>query len=97
MPGYIQLNKWTGQGIPSVRESPERIKRANAEAEKLGIRNVGIWMTMGEFDLVGVWDAPDDAAMAAFTLELAKLGNVTTRTSTVFSEDELSQVVDRLA
>jgi uncharacterized protein with GYD domain len=96
MPGYIQLYKWTEQGIAKVKDSPDRIKRAREEAEKLGIKNVGVWMTMGQFDLIGVWDAPDDEAMAAFTLGLAKLGNVSTQTLKAFSEAELSQIIGRL-
>jgi uncharacterized protein with GYD domain len=96
MPGYIQLYKWTGQGIANVKEAPERIRRAKEEAEKLGIRNVGIWMTMGKSDPIAVWDAPDDEAMATFTLSVAKLGNVQTQTMKAFSEDELARVVGRL-
>jgi uncharacterized protein with GYD domain len=96
MPGYIQLYKWTEKGIGDVKSSPDRIRRAKEEAEKLGIRTVGIWMVMGQFDLVGVFDAPDDDAMAAFTLGLAKLGNVSTQTLKAFSEDELAQIVGRL-
>jgi uncharacterized protein with GYD domain len=96
MPGYIQLYKWTEKGIANVKDSPERIKRAKEEAEKLGIKNVGVWVTMGEFDLIGVWDAPDDQVMVAFTLGLVKVGNVTTQTMRALGEDELAQVVGRL-
>jgi uncharacterized protein with GYD domain len=96
MAGYIQLFKWTQQGVTTVKDAPERIKRAKEAGEKLGIRNVGIWVTMGKYDLIGVWDAPDDATMTAFTLGLAKLGNVSTQTMRALSEDELAQIIGRL-
>ncbi len=96
MPGHLQLYKYTEKGIGNIKESPDRVKRAKAEAEKLGIKSVGIWLTMGEYDLVGIWDAPNDQAMAAFTLALARLGNVTTRTMRGLSEDEFAQVVSKL-
>ena len=96
MAGYISLLKYTQQGLANIKASPERIKQAKAAAEKMGVRNVGVWVTMGEYDLVAVWDAPDDQAMSAFMLSLAKLGNVTTQTMRALSEEEFAQVVSKL-
>jgi uncharacterized protein with GYD domain len=96
MAGYIGLFKYTQQGITNIKGSPERIKQAKAAAEKMGIRVVGVWVTMGQYDLVTVADAPDDQTMGAFILALASQGNVTTQTMRAFSEDEFAQVVGRL-
>ncbi len=96
MPGYITLMKYTQQGLANIKGSPERIKQAKAAAEKMGIRVVGVWVTMGEYDLVAIGDAPDDQTQAAFTLALAKLGNVTTQTMRALSEEEFAQVVSKL-
>ncbi len=96
MPGYITLMKYTKQGLADIKESPERIKQAKAAAEKMGIRVVGVWVTMGEYDLVTIGDAPNDQTIAAFSLALAKLGNVTTQTMRALSEDEFAQVVGKL-
>ncbi len=96
MPGFITLMKYTQQGLAQVKDSPERIKQAKAVAEKMGIRVVGVWVTMGDCDLVTIGDAPDDQTQAAFVLGLAKLGNVTTQTMRAFSEEEFAQVVSRL-
>ena len=54
MAGYITLLKYTQQGAANIKDSPRRIAAARAEAEKLGIRMVGVWVTMGEHDLVAV-------------------------------------------
>ena len=96
MPGYISLMKFTKQGIANIKESPKRIEQGKAAAEKLGIRVVGVWVTMGEYDLVAVCDAPDDQAVAVFQLALAGLGNVTTQTMRALSEEEFAQVVSKL-
>ena len=96
MPGYISLMKFTKQGIANIKESPKRIEEGKAAAEKLGIRVVGVWVTMGEYDLVAVCDAPDDQAVAVFQLALAGLGNVTTQTMRALSEEEFAQVVSKL-
>ncbi len=96
MPGYITLMKYTPQGLANIKASPERIKQAKAAAERMGIRVVGVWVTMGEYDLVTIGDAPDDQTQAAFNLALAKLGNVATQTMRALSEDEFAQVVSKL-
>ncbi len=96
MPGYIVLGKSTQQGLSTIKDSPQRTRQARALAEKMGIQVVGVWVTMGEYDMVGVLDAPDDQTMAAFLLESAKLGGLTTQTMRAFSEEEFAQVVSRL-
>jgi len=96
MPGYIGLLKYTQQGLADIQNSPARIKQSQALAEKMGIRPIGTWVTMGPYDLVIIGEAPDDQTMAAFTLALAGAGNVTTTTMRALSEEEFAQVVARL-
>ena len=96
MPGYISLMKFTSQGVADIKASPQRIKDGLAAAESLGIRSVGVWVTMGEYDLVVVADAPNDEAVGAFMMSLASLGNVTTQTMRAFSEEEFAQIVAKL-
>lgn len=96
MPGYIGLYKFTQQGLANIKESPQRIKDAKALAEHLGIKVIGVWVTMGKYDLVSVADAPNDEAVAIFALKLAGAGNVTTQTMRALSEDEFADVVSKL-
>jgi uncharacterized protein with GYD domain len=96
MPGYVTLLKYTQQGVANIKESPDRLKVAKAAGEKMGIRCVGAWVTMGEYDLVIVWDAPDDQAIAAFVLAQARMGNVASQTLRAFSEEEFAQIVGKL-
>ena len=96
MAGYIGLLKFTQQGIANRKELPDRVKRSKALAEQMGIRPVGVWMTMGSYDMLIIGDAPDDQTVAAFALALAGAGNVTTETVRAFSEEEISQIVSRL-
>ena len=96
MPGYISLYKFTQQGVASIKDSPKRIQDAKAAAEKMGIKVVGVWVTMGEYDLVVVSDAPNDEAVAVFAFTLGRLGNVTSQTMRALSEAEFAQVVSKL-
>lgn len=96
MPGYIGLLKYTQQGLTDIKNGPERIKKTKGLAEKMGIRSIGTWVTMGPYDLVIIGEAPDDQTIAAFSLALGRAGNVTTTTMRALSEEEFAQVVARL-
>ena len=96
MPGYIGLLKYTQQGLADIENGPERINQSKALAQKMGIRPIGTWVTLGPYDLVIIGEAPDDQTIAAFTLALARAGNVTSTTMRALSEEEFAQVVARL-
>jgi len=97
MPGYIILHKLTQQGAASiVKTLPEHIKHATENAKSLGARVIGTWVTMGEYDMVAVVEAPDDATMALIALKVGMEGNVTTQTLRAFSEDEFAKIAAKL-
>mgnify|MGYP000159189831 CR=1 FL=1 len=96
MPAYITLYKWTAKGMADIKASPERIKQAKALAEKLGGRAIGVWVTMGEYDIVAISEGPDDEMAAVHALTLGQGGNVTSQTLKAFSEEEFAQIVAKL-
>ncbi len=97
MPGYVILHKFTQQGAAKmVKSLPERIKHATEDAKKLGARVIGTWVTMGQYDMVAVVEAPDDATMALIALKVGMEGNVTTQTLRAFSEDEFAKIAAKL-
>ncbi len=96
MAGYVGLFKFTPKGIESLKEMPQSLKNAREHAEQLGIRVIGIWVTMGDYDIVGIADAPDDKTAAQFALALGAMGQVTTRTMRALSEVEFAEVVAKM-
>ena len=96
MPGYIQLCKLTQEGIKNLTEKPSTIKDTNAKAEEMGIRVIGVWMTMGEYDVVAVLDAPDDQTVAAWAFYLGSSGTISTQTMRALSEEEFAQAVSKM-
>ena len=96
MPTYIAFGNWTDQGARAVRESPRRLDAAKRQIEEMGGRFVGFWMTMGEHDMVLVYDTPDDAVAARFTLTLGSLGSVRTRTMKAFPEAAYREIMASL-
>lgn len=95
MPGYIVAYKFTQQGLAKNKDLPETIKRAKVDSEKMGIRVVGVWLTLGEYDMIAVVDAPDDQTIATRLLMTGEAGNATSQTMRAFSEEEFAQIVGK--
>ena len=93
MPTYIALLKWTAQGISKIKESPSRLDAGRAEFRKAGIEMKDVYMTMGQYDLVCIIDAPDDESLARGILTLGSQGNVSTETLKAFSEDDYRKII----
>jgi uncharacterized protein with GYD domain len=96
MPTYVMLANWTDQGMRAINDSPKRIDAAKKTMEEMGGQFRSIYMTMGAHDLVMIYDAPDDAVAARFTLMLGKLGNVRTTSLKAFPEEAYRQIVNSL-
>ena len=96
MPTYVMLANWTDQGVRNIDESPRRVDSARKNLEEMGGRFLSLFMTMGDYDLIITYDAPDDAVSARFTLLLGKLGNVRTRTLKAFPEEAYRQIINSL-
>ena len=96
MSTYICLGQWTQKGIENVRESPERLDAAREEWEKDGVTIRDFYMTIGQYDLVFVVDAPDDAALAKVLLAQASKGELRTTTLCAYSETEYRAVIRSL-
>ena len=97
MAGYISLFKYTEKGMGDIKSLPDQIAKAKQMYQKMGVRLVGVWMTMGQYDGVAVFDAPDDQTMATLLLSTEMTGMTATHTMRAFSEDEIGQIIKRLS
>jgi uncharacterized protein with GYD domain len=96
MPTYVMLANWTDQGVRTIDESPKRVDAARKNLEEMGGRFLSVHMTMGAYDLIITYDAPDDAVAARFILMLGKLGNVRTTSLKAFPEEAYRQIINSL-
>jgi uncharacterized protein with GYD domain len=96
MTTYVMLTKWTEKGMVNVRESPKRLDAAKKALKEMGGEFKSIYMTMGDYDLVAIYEAPDDAVAARFTLILGMLGNVRTTTLKAFPEAAYREIINSL-
>src|SRR4051812_19253213 len=96
MPTYIMLANWTDQGAQRVKDSPSSLDTAKKALEDMGEKFSAVYMTLGEYDLIAVYDAPDDAVVARFTLVLASLGSVRTKTLKAFPKAAYREIIASL-
>jgi len=96
VPTYIMLANWTEQGAQKVKDSPRRLETAKKALFDMGGEFKAFYMTMGDYDLVAIYEAPDDAISARFTLMLGMLGNVRSTTLKAFPEAAYREIVASL-
>ena len=96
MPTYVTLFKWTGQGAKDVKNAPARFQASKKLVESLGGKTLGLYVTMGEYDIVAVTEGPSDEAAAATALSIASKGNASTTTMRAFTESEFSEIVRKV-
>ncbi len=96
MPTYVMLANWTDQGARQAKDSPKRLDAAKKLLDEMGGKFSHLYMTMGDFDLIAVYEAPDDAVAARFTLLLGQMGSVRTRTMKAFPEAAYRAIINSL-
>ena len=97
MPHFVNLIRYTRQGIAKIKESPARLEAAKRTAEKVGGKIHPWYLTMGQYDAVIISEFPNDEAVAKFALSVGALGNVTTETLRAFTEGEYRNIVGGLS
>jgi uncharacterized protein with GYD domain len=93
---YVGLIQFTDQGIRNIKKTIKRGDAAMAEAEKMGVKIVEEFWTMGTYDVVVIVDAPNDETMSAFMLKVGSLGNVKSHTMRAFRQEEMAGVLAKI-
>ena len=96
MANYISLLQFTEQGSRNLKHTVARAGAASATAEKMGMKIIDSFWTMGAYDLVLVLEAPDDETVSAFVAKLGSLGNVKTHTMRAFSPEEMRGILAKI-
>ena len=93
MASFVTLAKFTDQGIKNVNPTTKRAEAFRDMAKKMGVTVKDIYWTLGRFDVVAIFEAPDDETANRLVLRLGSLGNVRTETLRAFSAQEMGQIL----
>ena len=96
MPVYISLMNLTDQGIRNIKDASARLEAGTKQLEAMGGKMIGFYTTMGEYDYVGIAEAPSDEVALAFLVGLGAQGNVRTTTLRAFTPEEFARIVKKL-
>ncbi|HEX3228350.1 MAG TPA: GYD domain-containing protein [Pyrinomonadaceae bacterium] len=96
MATYVALIQFTEQGIRNIKDTVKRADAAAAEAEKMDIKIVEEFWTMGAYDVVVVVEAPNDETISAFMLKIGSLGNVKSHTLHAFRREEMEGILAKI-
>ena len=93
MATFITTIKFTDQGIKNVGETTKRASAVKASAKKMGVKVTDIYWTLGAFDGLLVFEAPDDETATTLLLKVGSQGNVQTTTARAFSAAEMDKIL----
>jgi uncharacterized protein with GYD domain len=93
MTAYIILVNFTDQGIRNAKDTVKRARAVEEALKAAGGRKIGIWWTMGQYDMVFIAEGPDDETAMRLLLSVAMQGNTRSTTLKAFSEDEMERIV----
>jgi uncharacterized protein with GYD domain len=97
MPLYVVLSNFTESGRTDIKSTSERLDRLSPVAERLGVKVVANAITMGQYDVVTVFDAPNDETIAQVIGTVLSRGFVTTQTMRGFTAEEFRRVTDNIS
>jgi uncharacterized protein with GYD domain len=93
---FIVSMKFTDQGIRNIKDAQKRTQAGRELAKKLGIEIKSIYLTTGESDLIAIVESSNGDNVAKRALALGSAGNVHTRMSRAWTEQEYFKLVSEL-
>ncbi len=96
MPHYISLMRWTTAGRAGLPAWRDRVEDGERLIEKSGGKLVGVWVTLGRYDVVEVFEAPDDETALEIVTKLGAGGGEDTETLRAFTREEAEEIIRKL-
>ena len=96
MPHYVSLMRWTSQGLAGLPRWRERVEEGERIIEQAGGRLIGVYVTLGRYDVVEIFEAPDDEVAVEVLMKLQRFGAEHSETLRAFTREEAEEIVRRL-
>ena len=96
MPTFIILGNFTDQGVKNIKDTIKRSDAIKEAGKKFGVTMKDIHWTMGAYDVVGTFEAPDGPSMSAFVLMIGMAGNLRGQTLRAYGKEEMTGILKKL-
>jgi uncharacterized protein with GYD domain len=85
--------QFTDKGIVAAKETTHRVAEWAAQVQSKGVSIKQMYWTLGQYDQVCVFEAPDDETAASVLLSADILGNIRTQTLRAFTSAEMEKIL----
>jgi uncharacterized protein with GYD domain len=96
LPKYVVLFNFTQKRVETIKDMPNGLKKSMEIMKSHGLKMEQLVFTMGRYDVVGVFEAPDAETMSKALLDVAGLGLVRSETLRGFTPEEMVEMVKSL-
>jgi uncharacterized protein with GYD domain len=93
---YIMLASLTDQGVRTVKELPRWLQNSEALFKSMGAELRELYLVMGPYDWVVIFEAPSDEVAAKLALAVGAKGSNRTQTLRAFGRAETLKLVEAL-
>ena len=92
---YLVQGAYTAEALATMAKNPQdRSAPVRELLQKLGGRLVGFYFCFGEYDVVALFEAPDDSAATALALAVANPGHLKAyKTTKLFTVEETMEAM----
>jgi uncharacterized protein with GYD domain len=88
--------RWTSHGYAGLPGWRERVEEGEQIITDAGGTLVGVYVTLGQYDVVEIFEAPDDATAMEILLKLNRFGAEHTETLRAFTRGEAEGIIRNL-
>lgn len=96
MPHYISMMRWTSKGMAGLPGWRERVEEGEQIIQDAGGTLIGVYVTLGRYDVVEIFEAPDDETAVEILLRLQRFAAEHTETLKAFTREEADRIIRRL-
>lgn len=93
MPIYVVLGNWTQKRMDTIKNLPDSIEESGKVFESFGVKIVKLVFTLGRYDVIGIFEAPDEDAITKALLSWGSRGLLRTETLTGFAPEKMVELV----
>ena len=88
--------QFTDKGIQDAKQTTQRVAAWAAKVQSMGVTIKQMYWTLGQYDQVCIFEAPDDETAASVLLAGDMLGNIRAQTMRAFTASEMEKILAKV-
>ena len=96
MPTYVTVVKAPAESLKTMGDIGKWYEDNKAELQRKGIRHIAAYALLGRYDMMFIYEAPDEEVAAGMAVSMATKWGGGTETWTVIPMEEFVKLAERL-